>query len=290
MLVSGFCLLSHSPIYGVNFFFDDFNGNSIDPKIWEVKYLSIGATLDISNSGVLVNSNDEHVPFVYSKEGINLLPNDVDYDLKVKFKYTDVKANGQGLGIGFINNNGTSVQQAAFWQETAGGLYIYYNDKSRTYGCGDILNYVDNGESRYYKFFGPTTEWHVFEIEKIDNLYSLYLDRDKYSKPYLSFVQTQCAPNRIFFGNLFNGGSWSPLLIDYISVDSYSNLLSPTPSPEPTLIPTLVPTLTPTLIPTPTLLPTETPTPTLTPTLVPTSIPTDSPVKKKDYCNSGYGS
>ena len=256
-----------------SYFTDNFNSNLLNGSIWGILSQSGGGVVLENNGYLTIDSTDSYVPLVYSLDNAPVLPVG-DYIMQIKFKYSRVDSSGQGLGIGFFNKDRHNVQQAAIWQDADKGLMVLYDKSFINKSCNDISTSSDWVGGLELRSYVPDGNWHIFEIDKVGKHFNLFLDKEINTEPVFSYDQL-CNPDRIFFGNMQEGGfgTWNPLNVDYITIEE--NPIS-TPTPSPTEVPTQTPTptLIPTMTPEPTLVPTLTSTPTLTPTIIPTIAPT----------------
>lgn len=143
-------------------------------------------------------------PYIISKT--NPFP-DGNFTATVRFKYVDLLSRGNGIefvdiapenGAGFTNLFGLGT-----WEVIAGNpgtttLYLTYKDQP-------------------VAFVSPDFNFHEFKVEKVNDIYKLYLDN------ILMFTSpsTQERVKAVFFGNpsvLSQVDAWGQVWIDYIRV------------------------------------------------------------------------
>jgi len=243
-----------------------------------------------SNGSIGLSSNDSNFPVVISKN--NIIPENGNYNIEIKFKYSSVANRGVGLGVGFKGNDtyGKLFSQFGIWNDSSSGenFKFYYNDFNTS-----SQNYCSNFTVSTNDLLGRITisniilanhEWHYFDIYKIDNFYHVFLDKiyGNTIPIFTTEIKNSCIPKIIWFGNYISdsGGNWTTFSLDNISISSAS-ISSLTPTIEPTQTPTLSPTEIPVL--------TSTPTATPTLTFTPTPTPTEGGRKKKIFVLPGLG-
>lgn len=254
------------------------------------------------NGAINLSSNDPNFPVIISKN--NIIPEDGNFGIEIKFKYPSVTNRGIGLGVGFTGTYGKLFSQFGIWNDSSSGenFKFYYNDfntNSQNY-CSNFTVSTDDllGRITISNITLTDHEWHYLNIYKIDNFYYVFLDKTygNIIPIFTTEIKNSCIPKIIWFGNYISdsGGAWTTFSLDDITISSASiSSLTPTPTLTPALTPTLMltptETPTPTEIPTPTNTPTSTPIPTLTPTPTPTPTPTELVRKKKIFVLPGLG-
>ena len=251
-----------------------------------------------SNGAINLSSNDSNFPVIISKN--NIIPENGNYNIEIKFKYPSVTNRGIGLGVGFTGTYGKLFSQFGIWNDSSSGenFKFYYNDfntSSQNY-CSYFTVSTDDllGRITISNITLTDHEWHYLNIYKIDNFYYVFLDKiyGNIVPIFTTEIKNSCIPKIIWFGNYISdsGGVWTTFSLDDITISSASiSSLTPTPTLMPTFTPTLTLTPTenpmPTENPTPTSIPTDTPTPTFTPTPTPTEVSR----KKKIFVLPGLG-
>jgi pimeloyl-ACP methyl ester carboxylesterase len=209
----------------------------------------IGSTNVFYDDGsITLNSNTSNFPVVISKNDI--FPREGDFYVRVKFRYPTVTHRGVGLGIGFTGPRPyyKLYSQFGIWNDTSShnGFKFYYNDFSNDSSDGFCSNFTNStsdtaGRQTISNIGLSDSLWHLFEIYKIGNDYSVYIDRDVNKEPiFTSVIRNNCIPRKIWFGNFIEdgGGSWTSFSLDEIGV---SNFPTPTETPTPTATLTEIP-------------------------------------------------
>ena len=277
-----------SNVYAVDYFTENFDiKNDLTwnyfCNYYEREMCSVGSTNIFYDSGnITLSSNSSNFPVVVSNNDI--IPQDGDFYVKIKFRYPIVTHRGVGLGIGFTGPAPyyKLYSQFGIWNDTSSndGFKFYYNDFGDDSSQGSCSNFTNStsdtfGRQTFSNIKLSDSLWHLFEIYKTGSEYIVYIDRNVNVEPiFTSIIRNNCIPKKIWFGNFIGdgGGSWTSFSLDEISVSGLSN---PTSTPIPTEIPT----------------PTDTPTPTEAPTPTETPVPTPTPVerRKKIFILPGLG-
>ncbi len=217
---TGFALAGDSS--GV-FFFDDFNGSTIDGSKWVASVnpprfsqddpsVASGnwttptgtpsyGTITVNNSLVsLVNGNSTVFPYVVSTS--SPFPVTGDFSLEFKMKYDSVSVNGSGLQVHNSDfDNPLTNDVFAVWQDWVHPLSIYLLGTLWQAAANDISN-------------------HIYTLSYIDSTYTVLLDGVKVLGPITSSVR----PNQLWFGNpvwtWWGSSYWSTESIDYIKVNA----------------------------------------------------------------------
>ena len=282
-------LFSNSFVFATDYFNDDFSIKNESNWNYFCNYYArtscnVGSTnISLSDGSITLSSSTNDFPVVVSKN--NIIPSHGDFLIKIKFRYPVTTNRGVGLGIGFTGPGPyyKLFSQFGIWKDDSSGqnFKFYYNDFSNSASQGYCSNFTNSTSDTY----GRTTVtnislgnyfWHIFEIYKIGDSYSVYIDKDSNPNPvFTTSIRNNCIPKIIWFGNFISdaGGDWTTFSLDSINIVSDYIPNEITPTREPTSTPTQTPTPTPTF----------TPTPTLTPT------PTEIPKRKKIFILPGLG-
>lgn len=209
-------------VFAVDYFYDDFS--SKDSTKWTFYNDNLNSVY-YKDGIVSLSTDNAHFPVLVSKG--NFFPKDSDFNLLIKFKYPSVTSRGVGLGIGFTGKNNELFSQFGVWNDASSGenLKFYYNDFSITEDqgfCSDFTNTVDTlGRETIKNLNLANNTWHVFEINKIDQKYYVYIDKDINPLPIFSTdIKNNCIPNVIWFGNFISdgGGAWSTFSLDEVKI------------------------------------------------------------------------
>lgn len=247
-----FLLVNIKSVFAVDYFYDDFN--SKDTAKWNFYNDNLN-NIYYNDGTVLLSTKNGYFPILVSRGDI--FPKDRNFNLAIKFKYLSVTSRGVGLGVGFTGTNNKLFSQFGIWNDSSSGdnLKFYYNDFSTNDNqgyCSNFTNTIDTFGRKTIKNLNlANNTWHIFEINKIDQKYYIYLDKDVNTTPiYVVDIKNNCIPNIIWFGNFVvdAGGPWTTFSLDYVKL--FDELI-PTPIPTNTPIPTPTPTFTPTPTPTP---------------------------------------
>jgi len=218
-----FCFGARS-VLAVDFFEEEFDAYSLNSDLWTLE-LNDGLVI-FTGSEILLESSKISFPFVYSNDDIDVIPPEGDFNLKIRFKYPVVSYMGDGLGVGFVKTDGSTLIEFGFWQDLTNDFLILFNDFSKQGGCSDLESFSDASGRVNLKVLEVNTDWHIFELERFDNIFSVYLDRNINNDSLFDLVDNGCFPKKLFFGNHTTGGSftWSSLLVDSIKVERLKDI------------------------------------------------------------------
>jgi len=195
-------------------FEDDFGGSALDTRKWEV---DSGSGIVIMNNGILqMSSSGRRYPYVYSKS--NPFPEEGDFQMTVRFRYSEVKDCGVGIIMtSYLVPVGLSQEQAATRQQEAEAQGIQagaWQDRAN----GMQLWFRSGPDRADIPFPGPNTNWNEMVIKYSRSQYTLYLNG---SLAYAS-SETPHRPQHIWLGHPADLGDdcrWDSLAIDYVQVE-----------------------------------------------------------------------
>lgn len=197
--------------YANNFFVDDFKYKNINK--WS--YSSDG-TISFDNDYINLSSDQYYFPYILANVP-DIIPNDKDFSIEIKFRYPDISTMGNGIGIGFTGPSGNNFYQFQIWAGSNDGFYFVYNDfnNDKQGNCKDFSR-TRNLTGRIITYLSFTYDWHVLKIEKTSDSYSIFMDDNN----IYNTGNKQCIPQNIWFGNSVSGGSntWTSLSLDYIKI------------------------------------------------------------------------
>lgn len=204
-------------VFANTIFYDDFN--DLNESDWNVT-LNSGST-SYTTDGILFSSNLISFPFVKNIPLRQIIPNTGNFVLKIRFRYPTVASMGDGIGVGYIQNDGDTLIEFGVWQDSTMGFYYQTNNFSSQGLCSEIEKFYDNtGRSNVSLSYLEPNDWHVYELERIGEIINFYIDRDIYPIPLYSVSDFNCGGRDIFFGNNQTGGShtWTSLEIDNVEI------------------------------------------------------------------------
>ncbi len=222
ILLNCFLLLPVSNIYATEIYFqDDFN--SLSETDWIIN--SSKSSEELIENGKL-KLEGEGAGFPYVCRELNL-PENVDFELEIKFKYEKIDDWGVGINIGnsildytvsqsyyATNYNDAEYTHFQIWQDSSSPIY---KNKLLLKNHPTLKEEISDAEF-YYLSTGNDFNSHVFKLSKVLDDYFTYLDGNKLSVENLSSTREV---EYICFGNpteMDSSDLWSAISVDYIEV------------------------------------------------------------------------
>jgi pimeloyl-ACP methyl ester carboxylesterase len=245
LTLTSFLMFFNKKSLAVDYFSDSFS--IPDSNKWhyycnfsnKIECESDSQNISFLDGSMNLSTNTSDFPVVLTKDIV--FPKNKDFVLKIRFRYTDVTDRGVGIGVGFTGPTGELFSQFGIWNDRRLGLRFYYNDFSSSASqgyCSDFTNTKDPiGRETIPLINLGNFSWHVFEINKKDGYYEVYLDRELNSDPiFTKEIKNNCIPDNVWFGNFISdgGGRWTEISIDNIAIFSETLLPDPTLTPIPT--------------------------------------------------------
>jgi pimeloyl-ACP methyl ester carboxylesterase len=200
------------------FFEDDFSYQDNSKWIYE----NGDGSINFNDGYVELNSTGLHFPLILNKQ--NVFSYGENVSLEVKFMFSNRNTMGDGIGVGFTNTSGYPFYQFAVWNgSNHGPLFISRNFNNSFYNYCDLSNATDDShELSVDRISLGDNIWHTLTIEKTQNSFKVFIDKDANPDPLLSTSNNWCIPSVLFLGNPLTGGSytWTSLKIDYLKISN----------------------------------------------------------------------
>ncbi len=196
-------------------FADDFNGVSLNTSNWVLDQGTGSAT--VINGVLRMASSRSRYPYIYSQG--NPFPANGDFQMRFRFRYSEVKLCGVGVIMtsylvppGLTQNEAANRQRTAeangvqigVWQDISNGLQLWFRS---------------GADRADVPFPGPNSNWNEMTIKYLGGQYMLYLNgRLTYTSQKSTF-----RPRYIWIGHPADLGAdcqWDTLEVDYIRVES----------------------------------------------------------------------
>ncbi len=236
------CILAFFIVSGSAYSFgtldEEFDGDSLDPEVWDV-YQNSGS-ITVENSVLVLRQLDPNeFPYLYTK---NFTLHDNE-SVEIKYKITE-----PNFGSGFVfydsilpNDSIPSINNVLVDVYPVGGGNI-------AVVAGILCGTSELSCERQYSLpyqYSADNEWHVFKLSRISNTYQFDID----SHEIFTSRPTNAQIGSLWIGNpekTKTDVTFSKVDVDYVRVSSGTTpTQTPTPSPTPTPTPTPIPTPTP---------------------------------------------
>ncbi len=226
------------------FFYDDFNGSSIDTSKWQVTLNTkmndnpaYGGSVQLNNSFVELSSNGSTFPWVCTKE--NPFPTTGDFTVKLDITYSGISDFGNGIMI----TGGDPLIVSENPSPSTKGIIQLWADNDQSYTRSKMIIYFLGKEvwRSYVQGWEPNSPTVNFELSYVNGTYKLNIDGQQ-----IATTQSDVRPNSIGLGHPptyylpFSSehlstliGGWTKFKIDSIKVAALATDLPESTSPTP---------------------------------------------------------
>lgn len=192
----------------VQVFRDDFDGNQLDPDLWQV-YPNDG-TVEVSSGYVTVSAPVAGSSFPYVHSRFNPIPLTGNFAVKVGIQYLTAAPNGDGFSVDDrLPANGSPGAWA--WQPS---VYTIWQDQSLGFLLWDYLGHV------HYHVSAPHLSYHDIEFRWLDNTDQFYVDGQLVKE--VARDNGTPRPLDLWFGNPVVAAAvdWTSFTLDYVEVNA----------------------------------------------------------------------